>query len=207
MAKCSPPLLLNKSPTYTDETSSAVVTGASRGIGKAITFDLASRGARVVFTYTSDRSKESAEELISQIKTEARSSAVSVQCNLLDPEAPREILNAAQDAFGSNIDILVNNAAMITDKYIQDITIEHFDEVFHLNVRAPMLMIQTLLPHMRRPGKTCQQRPAVHLLTKANLSRPYYQHWLSGRTWRLPFYRLLRSLESGSRRLHSCLGI
>lgn len=127
------------------------MTGASRGIGKAIAWDLALRGANVVFTYTSDRSKEPSDELISQIK-EANSSAVALQCDLLYPEAPHEILKAAQDAFGSKIDILVNNAAMITDKYIQDITIDHFDQVFHLNARAPLLMIQAILPHMRRPG-------------------------------------------------------
>ena len=141
----------------TNRAFSAIVTGASRGIGKAIALDLASHGAKVVFTYTSDRSKQPAEELVSQIKNEANSSAVSIQCNLLYPEAPRDILKAAQDAFGSKIDILVNNAAMITDKYVQDITIDHFDEVFHLNVRAPMLMIQAVLPHMRRPGKFAER--------------------------------------------------
>jgi 3-oxoacyl-[acyl-carrier protein] reductase len=52
---------------------SAIVTGASRGIGKAIAFDLASRGAKVVFTYTSDRSKEPADELIKSINSDAKS--------------------------------------------------------------------------------------------------------------------------------------
>lgn len=42
---------------------------------------------------------------------------------------------------------------MITDKYHYDITPEHFDEVFHLNVRAPLLMLQAILPHLRRPGR------------------------------------------------------
>ena len=132
---------------------SAIVTGASRGIGKAIAFDLASRGAKVVLTYTSDRSKEPADELISRIKSEANSTAISVQCNLLDLEAPKTILKAALDAFGQNIDILVNNAAGISDKAVQDVSAEHFDEIFHLNVRAPMMMIQAVLPHLRRPGR------------------------------------------------------
>lgn len=42
---------------------------------------------------------------------------------------------------------------MITDKYVQDVDPEHFDEVFHLNVRAPLMMIQAVLPHFRRPGR------------------------------------------------------
>ena len=114
---------------------------------------MASRGARVVFTYTSDRSKEPADELIKSIKSEAKSDAISIQCNLLDMEAPQAIMKAALDAFGSSIDILVNNAAMISDKAVQDISVEHFDEVMHLNVRAPTLMVQAVLPHLRRPGR------------------------------------------------------
>lgn len=114
--------------------------------------DLASRGAKVVFTYTSDRSREPADELITRIETEAHSSAIFVRSKPLYEEAPRYVAKAAQEAFG-HIDILVNNAAMITDKYVQDVSVDHFDEVFHLNARAPMLMVQATLPHMRRPGK------------------------------------------------------
>ncbi|KAK3703216.1 hypothetical protein LTR37_014556 [Vermiconidia calcicola] len=131
----------------------AIVTGASRGIGKAIAFDLASRGAKVTITFSSDRSKEPVDELISRIKAEANSSAIGVQCNLQATEAPKKIVDATVAAFGHDIDILVNNAAIISDKPVQDITPEHFDEVFHLNVRAPLLMVQAVLPHLRRPGR------------------------------------------------------
>ena len=131
----------------------AIVTGSSRGIGKAIAFDLASRGARVVFTYTSDRSKEPSNELISRIESEADSSAIAVQCDLLNPDAPEKVVKAALEVYGPHIDILVNNAAIISDKYVQDVSTEHFDEVFHLNVRAPMLMVQAVLPHLQRPGR------------------------------------------------------
>ena len=133
--------------------NSTIVTGASRGIGKAIAYDLASRGAKVVITYSSDRSKTSVEELITQIKSEANSSAIGVQCNLHSLEAPRQIIEASLRAFGPHIDILVNNAAMITDKFVQNITPEHFDDVFHLNARAPLLMVQAILPHLRAPGR------------------------------------------------------
>jgi 3-oxoacyl-[acyl-carrier protein] reductase len=137
----------------TNDYCSAIVTGASRGIGRAIAFDLACRGAKVVFTYTSDRSKEPSNELISRIESNANSSAISVQCDLLSPGSPERIVKAALEAYGPHIDILVNNAAMITDKYVGDISTEHFDEVFHLNVRAPLLMVQAVLPHLRRPGR------------------------------------------------------
>lgn len=91
--------------------------------------------------------------MIHSIKTEATSNAIGVQCDLQNVEAPQKIVDAAVEAFGPKIDILVNNAAMISSNRYQDITPEHFDEVFHLNVRAPLLMLQAVSPHLRRPGR------------------------------------------------------
>lgn len=132
---------------------SAIVTGASRGIGHAIAFDLASRGAKVTITYSSNRSKETADALIARIESEAKSEAIGVQCNLTEISAPQQIIDETIKAFGNHIDILVNNAAAISDKYTQDITPEHFDEIFHLNVRAPLFMVKAVLPHLRHPGR------------------------------------------------------
>lgn len=101
----------------------------------------------------SERSKTPVEDLISRIKSEAKSSAIGIQCNLRELSAPQQIIQASLDAFGPNIDILINNAAAISDKFCQDITPSHFDEVMHLNVRAPLLMLQAVLPHLRRPGR------------------------------------------------------
>ncbi|KAK4609077.1 Dehydrogenase OXI1 [Fulvia fulva] len=131
----------------------AIVTGASRGIGEAIAFDLASRGAKVAITYSSDRSREGANNLITRIESEAHSSAIGIQCNLQEPSAPQQIVDETLKAFGPHIDILINNAAIISDKKLEDVTADHFDEVFHLNVRAPLFMIQAVLPHLRRPGR------------------------------------------------------
>ena len=142
--------------------------------------------------------------LKSRARISANSAAVSIQCDLLNPEAPRDILKTAQDAFGSQIDILVNNAAMITDKYVQDITIDHFDEVFHLNVRAPMLMVQTLLPHMRRPGMFLAKRVIANTL--ADNARSHHQHRFRWRSRRLSYDWVLCCLEISSGRLHSCVG-
>ncbi|KAI6891473.1 hypothetical protein KC318_g12235 [Hortaea werneckii] len=131
----------------------AIVTGASRGIGEAIAFDLAARGAKVTITYSSDRSKKGADALVSRIKSETNGSAIDVQCDLKSPEAPKQIVDATTKAFGPHIDILVNNAAIISDKFAQDITAEHFDDMFYTNVRAPLFMLQAILPHLRRPGR------------------------------------------------------
>lgn len=115
--------------------------------------DLATRGAKVVVTYSSDRSKKAANELIAQIENEAKSAAIGVQCNLTDLDAPKQIVDATVKAFGHHIDILVNNAAAISNSFVADITPQHFDEIFHLNVRAPLMTIQAVLPHLRRPGR------------------------------------------------------
>lgn len=132
---------------------SAIVTGASRGIGSSIAFDLAARGAKVVITYSSDKSKAGADELISRIQSEANSSAIQVQCDLSQPSAPQKIVEATLAAFGNHIDILVNNAGIISNKFITDITPEHYDSVMNLNTRAPLLMLQAVLPHLRAPGR------------------------------------------------------
>ncbi|KAK5725621.1 hypothetical protein LTR15_003811 [Elasticomyces elasticus] len=130
----------------------AIVTGASRGIGEGIAFDLASRGAKVTLTYSSDRSKESTDALVKRISSEANSEAIAIQCDLKLPESPKQIVEATVKAFG-HVDILVNNAAVINDKRVEAIKPEDFDELFHTNTRAPLLMLQAVLPHLRRPGR------------------------------------------------------
>ncbi|KAF2717548.1 NAD(P)-binding protein [Polychaeton citri CBS 116435] len=130
----------------------AIVTGASRGIGESIALGLAARGAKIVLTYSSDRSKPAAEAIVRRIADESNSEAIHVQCDLTSTEAPSKIVEAAVGVFG-HVDILVNNAAMISGSKVEEITAEHFDEVFHLNVRAPLLMVQAVLPHLHRPGR------------------------------------------------------
>jgi 3-oxoacyl-[acyl-carrier protein] reductase len=72
---------------------------------------------------------------------------------LSEISAPQQIVDETLKAFGKDIDILVNNAGTFSDKFTQDITPEHFDEIFYLNVRAPLLMVKAVLPHLRRPGR------------------------------------------------------
>ncbi|KAF2773710.1 NAD(P)-binding protein [Teratosphaeria nubilosa] len=140
-------------PPRTLEGKVAIVTGASRGIGAAIAFDLASRGAKVTITYSSDRFKAPADALVQKIKSQAQSSAIDVQCDLKSPEAPQQIIDATLKAFGPHIDILVNNAGIISGSKIEEITAEHFDEVFHTNVRAPLFMLQAAPPHLKHPAR------------------------------------------------------
>ncbi|KAK3628015.1 hypothetical protein LTR56_018878 [Elasticomyces elasticus] len=144
--------MLAGKPPRSLEGKVAIVTGASRGIGEGIAFDLACRGAKVTLTYSSDRSKESTDALVKRISSEANSEAIAIQCDLKLPESPKQIVEATVKAFG-HVDILVNNAAVIDDKRVEAIKPEDFDELFHTNTRAPLLLLQAVLPHLRRPGR------------------------------------------------------
>ena len=130
----------------------AIVTGASRGIGAVIASDLASRGAKVALTYTSDSSRDAVLALKSRIEFEHKTNAITIQADLLKPESAKTIVDMTVQSF-RHIDVLVNNAGCMLAKPLQDITLEDFDTVFYLNARAPLLMIQAALPHLRRPGR------------------------------------------------------
>ncbi|KJY02380.1 3-ketoacyl-acyl carrier protein reductase [Zymoseptoria brevis] len=131
----------------------AIVTGSTRGIGRSIALDLAARGAKVTITYTSDKSQSAAKELISEIKSSANSDAIAVQADLRDTASPKKIVDETVKAFGKDIDILVNNAAEFASVPLPEITLEHYDSILNLNLRAPLLMLQAVLPHLRRPGR------------------------------------------------------
>ena len=140
------------SPSRSLDGKVAIVTGASRGIGEVLAFDLASRGAKVAITFTSDKSKSAAEGLASRISSEAKSSAITIQCDLLEVPSADKIVQETIKAFGQ-IDIVVNNAGMAHVKSIGEISAEEFNTVYNLNVRAPFLLVQAALPHLRRPGR------------------------------------------------------
>ena len=140
------------SPPRTLEGKVAIVTGASRGIGQTLAFDLASRGAKVAITYTSPSSQSGVERLAQRITTEANSASVTVQADLREPSSADKVIDETVKAFG-HIDILVNNAGLISGSLLQDVTPEEFDSVYHLNVLAPLLLVQKALPHLRRPGR------------------------------------------------------
>ncbi|KAL9088252.1 MAG: hypothetical protein Q9159_003164 [Coniocarpon cinnabarinum] len=139
-------------PPRTLERKVAVVTGASRGIGTTLAYDLASRGAKVAITYTSESSKAGIEEVTKRIASETASTSHIIQADLREPAAADKVVEETVKAFGF-VDILVNNAGLILTKTVHDVTPEDFDSIYHLNVRAPLLLVQKVWPHMRRPGR------------------------------------------------------
>lgn len=133
----------------------AIVTGASRGIGAQIVLELAARGARVAFTYTSESSKKDAVELVKEVREfNNTSAAIAIQTDLRDVSAPSTIVQRTLAAFGKeNIDILINNAGCELVKPLSSLTVDDFSHVYDLNVRGTLLMTKAVIPHLRPPGR------------------------------------------------------
>lgn len=122
----------------------ALVTGASRGIGAAIASALDAAGARVALT------GRDADRLRAVAATLTNDPVVLVD-DLADAEAPARLAAAALDAMGS-VDILVNNAATASRLDTVDTTAELIDHMLAVNVRAPLLLIAALIPSMEARG-------------------------------------------------------
>ncbi|WP_296948163.1 3-oxoacyl-ACP reductase family protein [uncultured Massilia sp.] len=127
----------------------ALVTGGSRGIGAAIVRRLAADGATVAFTYASaaDRARLLADELEA-----AGARVLALRADSGDPDAVRGAVAATVEAFG-RIDILVNSAGILVHKPLADTTLEDFERITAVNVRALFVATQAVLPHMGDGGR------------------------------------------------------
>jgi 3-oxoacyl-[acyl-carrier protein] reductase len=128
----------------------AVVTGGSRGIGRAIVERLARDGADVVFGYVAGAEAAAATE---RAVKEAGGRARAVRADLADPGAPQRLMEAAVDELGG-LDILVNNAApMFTPTPLADTGEDTFDHVMAVGARAAFLTIRFAARTMRDNGR------------------------------------------------------
>ncbi len=119
----------------------AVVTGSTQGLGAAIASRFAGEGARVVVT---GRSREKGEALAASLGN----GAICHPADLSRAGDCRALIGRALQAFGG-VDILVNSAAISERATLESFTPEYFDAVFHLNLRAPLLLAQAALPSLR----------------------------------------------------------
>lgn len=110
----------------------AVVTGATRGIGRAIAVELAKRGANVAFVYA--KSVEEAEKVDVQLR-ELGASVLSKQCDVAKTDEVAEMIKETKKKFG-RIDYLVNNAAITRDKLILRMSEQDWDEVINVNLKG-----------------------------------------------------------------------
>lgn len=125
------------------EGKTALVTGASRGIGRASAIALARGGAQVLVHY--GRGAKEAESVVAEIRS-AGGRAEKVAADLALPDGPHTLAKQVQQVIGARLDILVANAGISKAATIEETTVADFDSLFAVNVRAPYFLVQQLLP-------------------------------------------------------------
>jgi len=130
----------------------AVVTGSTQGIGGGIALKLAEHGARVV-VHGRDSQRADGEKMVQSVEA-AGSQALLVTGDLQDESHCRSIVRNALACFG-RVDILVNNAAVVHRATVEDASTELWDEIFAVNVRAPFLLCQEAVRHMKERQSGC----------------------------------------------------
>ena len=119
----------------------ALVTGGSRGIGRAICARLAESGMDVVFNYNSNEAD--AEETM-RICREKGVNASAVKADISNPKQCMELVEKALEAGGGYIDVLVNNAGITKDTLIMKMTDEMFDDVIDVNLKGTFMMMRNV---------------------------------------------------------------
>jgi 3-oxoacyl-[acyl-carrier protein] reductase len=172
------------------QNKTALVTGASRGIGRATASALAEAGAHVLVHY--GRSVQEAESLVAEIQTKGgRANAISA--DLGTPDGAALLANQVRSIIGDRLDVLVLNAGISKAARIANYTVEDFDNLFATNVRGPFFLVQQLLPILGEgssivvissaaarivPGKSGLETPSIlaYASTKGALET-LVKHW------------------------------
>lgn len=128
-----------------DDNQVAIVTGAGRGIGRAVAERLARNGYTVIVNYRQDAASAQ-EALLKLLEYSPRS--VVMQADVANPDAARELLDSAHGHFG-RIDVLVNNAGPFLVKSIFDTSVEEWDRILRGNLSSAFYCIKFALPFMR----------------------------------------------------------
>jgi len=121
----------------------ALVTGASRGLGRAAAARLAQAGARVIVHYSASR--DAAESIAAEIRAKG-GTADLIAADLSAVDGAHKLAEAVRGLGVEKLDILVNNAGVGTFSSIDEQSVEEFDRLFAVNVRSPYFLVQQLLP-------------------------------------------------------------
>src|SRR6185295_15859564 len=127
----------------TQHNRTALVTCASRGIGRATAAALARAGAHVLVDY--GRSAQEAESLVSEIQAKG-GRAEAISADLGTPNGAALLAKQVRSIVGDRLDVLVLNAGISKAARIADYTVDDFDNLFATNVRSPFFLVQQLLP-------------------------------------------------------------
>ena len=126
----------------------AIATGATSGMGRATAKLFAKEGAKVVVT---GRNEERAKEVVDDIKAEG-GEAIYVIADMSNLDDVKNIFDATMDEYGT-VDILFNNAGMLSMSPLMDLTIEEWTKVFNVNVTSALILTQLVAPVMKEKGK------------------------------------------------------
>ena len=126
------------------ENSAAIVTGSSRGIGRAIAIELARQGADVLINY--NQNKDAAEEVQAEIEALGRKGVI-IQTDISEIDSHEKLLQTAHKTFGK-VNILINNAGITRIADILDETPEQFDLLVNTNLKAPHFLTQRVANYM-----------------------------------------------------------
>ncbi len=131
------------------QNKTAVVTGGSRGMGRAIVKELAAQGANVVFTYTSSADKAAA--VAAEVR-DAGGKAIAVKADNASHSEIVDAINTTVQQYGG-VDILVNNAGIAQMKPFEEYTLQDYEDIMAVNVRAVFIASQEVLKHMKGGGR------------------------------------------------------
>ena len=126
----------------------AIVTGAGRRVGQAIALALGAKGMKVAVHYNG--SAAGAEDTVAQLDAEGASGEV-FQADLSTADGPRQLVDAVVRSFGG-IDVLINSAAVMERTPFGEVTVEQWDAMMAINLRAPFFVTQAAAPHLKKAG-------------------------------------------------------
>ncbi|KIM24484.1 hypothetical protein M408DRAFT_26952 [Serendipita vermifera MAFF 305830] len=129
----------------------AIITGSSRGIGAATAIALANEGAHIVINHSASSSKDKAENVARNVRGTG-SQALVVQADISSLEEINLLVKKTVEHFGK-IDILVNNTGIIDFQAVGSITLESYQRIFDINLRAPIFLSQAAVAHMGDGGR------------------------------------------------------
>lgn len=126
-----------------------VVTGAGRGIGRAIAEEMGRGGAKVIVNYA--RSQGPAEEVVARILQDGAQAAIAIKADVSDPIEAAHLVEQAISHFG-RIDVLVNNAGINIDRTIKNLTVEDWDRVVHNDLNSYFYTIKAAHSYFLQQG-------------------------------------------------------
>ncbi|WP_440767137.1 SDR family NAD(P)-dependent oxidoreductase [Natronorubrum sp. DTA7] len=130
--------------------TTALVTGASKGIGRGIATELAAEGATVGVNYPPQEGSAHADEVVETIESNG-GTARAFEADVSDADDVESMIEAVESAFGT-IDVLVNNAGILTQSRLEEMPVDMWDETIAVDLRGTFLPIRFALPGMLESG-------------------------------------------------------